>query len=199
MKLIKRSEHHKNKIWEEYLDKKILIVSIIINLIGILLCFQFNMKFIGFLKLDFVSYISLLTAALQIVIIISSLAIVLFILGKIINSKTRFVDILNNCMVGIIPFFLLTVFNVNNFIYNDLEKLKSIILNQQLEKLQITSLPILLLFSLFTILILIWSIVILYQGFKTATNLKQTKNKVYFAIALLLADVISRVLISYLI
>ena len=185
--------------FEIFNDKKILIVGLIVNILGILLCYQFKMKFIGFLKLNFVCEIGLSSVFLQTSIIVLSLCLLLFILGKIINTKTRFIDILNTCLIGIIPFFILPILNFNNFIYNDLESLKTIILNQQLEKLQITNLPILLLFSLFTLVAVTWSIVLLYQGFKTATNLKLTKHKIFFAIALLLADLISRVLISNLI
>lgn len=185
--------------FEIFNDKKILIVGLIVNILGILLCYQFKMKFIGFLKLNFVSEIGLSSVFLQTSIIVLSLCLLLFILGKIINSKTRFIDILNTCLIGTIPFFILPIFNFNNLIYDDLESLKTIILNQQLEKLQITNLPILLLFSLFTLVAVTWSIVLLYQGFKTATNLKLTKHKIFFAIALLLADLISRVLISNLI
>lgn len=185
--------------FEIFNDKKILIVGLIVNILGILLCYQFKMKFIGFLKLNFVSEIGLSSVFLQTSIIVLSLCLLLIILGKIINSKTRFIDILNTCLIGIIPFFTLPIFNFNKLIYNDLESLKTIILNQQLEKLQITNLPILLLFSLLTLVAVTWSIVLLYQGFKTATNLKLTKHKIFFAIALLLTDLVSRVLISNLI
>ena len=182
--------------FEIYHDKKIFIWGIVLNLIGALLCFQFNMKFIGFLKLDFVSHITFLQALLQIVMIIFSLSILLFIVGKIVNPKTRIIDILNSILLAIIPFYLLTFFNISDFIFDGLAKLKSLILTQKLENIPIYDLPVIVVFSIFTIVILIWSIIILYQGFKTATNSKEVKHKVYFGVAVILADVMSRFLIS---
>jgi hypothetical protein len=37
---------------------------------------------------------------------------------------------------------------------------------------------------------------LLYNGFKTATNAKGNKPKIIFGIAILLADIISRILIA---
>lgn len=182
--------------FEIYHDKKIFILGIVLNLIGVLLCFQFNMKFIGFLKLDFVSHITFLQALLQIVMITFSLSILLFIVGKILNPKTRLIDILNSSLLAIIPFYLLTFFNISDFIFDGLAKLKSLILTQKLENVPVYDLPVIIVFSIFTIVILIWSIIILYQGFKTATNSKEVKHKVYFGVAVILADVMSRFLIS---
>ena len=181
--------------FEIYDDKKIFIWGIVLNLIGALLCFQFNMKFIGFLKLDFVSHITFLQALLQIVMIIFSLSILLFIVGKILNPKTRLIDILNSSLLAIIPFYLLTFFNISDFIFDGLAKLKSLILTQKLENVPVYDLPVIIVFSIFTIVILIWSIIILYQGFKTATNSKEVKHKVYFGIAIIVADIMSRFLI----
>ena len=182
--------------FEIFDDKKTLICGVVLNLVGVLLCFQFNMKFIGFLKLDFVSNISLLQALLQIVIIIFSLTLLLFITGKIVNPKTRVIDILNSSLLAIIPFYLLTFFNISNFIFNGLAQLKSLIVSQNLENINIYDLPVIVIFSIFTIIILIWSIIILYQGFKTATNCKELKHNVYFGLAIVLADVLSRFSIS---
>lgn len=182
--------------FEVFNEFKILIVGIVLNLIGIALCFQFDMQFIGYSKLDFIPNVTIVQAILQTVFIILSLCLVLFILGKIINSKTRFIDILNSSLVGIIPFYLLTVLNYNNFIYKDLEKLKTIVTSQQLEKLEATSIPVTILFGLFTILVLILSIFILYKGFKTATNCKLIRHKFYFGVGIVIADILSRFLIS---
>ena len=182
--------------FEIFDDKKILICGIVLNLIGILLCFQFNMKFIGFLKLEFISNISLLQVLLQIVIIIFSLTLLLFITGKIVNPKTRIIDILNSSLLAIIPFYFLTFFNISNFIFDGLAQLKSLIVSQNLENINLYDLPVIVIFSIFTIVILIWSIIILYQGFKTATNCKEVKHNVYFGLAIVLADVLSRFLIS---
>ena len=64
------------------------------------------------------------------------------------------------------------------------------------ENVVIYDLPVIIIFAIFTIIITIWSIVILYQGFKTATNCKEVRHNVYFGLAIVLADVLSRFLIS---
>ncbi len=43
---------------------------------------------------------------------------------------------------------------------------------------------------------LIYAIVLLVNGFRTATNLKKWQYYIYFAIALIIAEVLSKVLIN---
>jgi len=59
-----------------------------------------------------------------------------------------------------------------------------------------TSEMILLVFSgIATFTCLIWSIILLFNGFKTATNSKETKHILLFIVALILAEVFSKIVI----
>lgn len=182
--------------FEKFSHYKLLFIGIIANLIGISLFFQFKLTNIGFLKLDFVSEISIRTVIVQALSITISIALVLFGLGKIINVKTRFIDILNTVLIAKTPFYTLAIFNVNDAVFIAYEKLKAIIFSQNLNTISNLDFPIILIFSFTSIICLIWSIILLYNGFKTATNLKETKHKVFFGIAIIIADIISRIIIS---
>lgn len=182
--------------FEKYSDTKLLLLGIVFNVIGVLLFFQFKVTNIGFLKLDYVPEISISKVFIQALSILTSMAFVLFSFGKLINSKTRCIDILNTVLIAKIPFYLVAFFNINNAVYSANQKLKSMLFSQKLNDATMLELPLVLFFSFFAIIVLIWSIILLYNGFKTATNLKETKHKVFFGMAIIIADILSRILIS---
>jgi hypothetical protein len=184
--------------FEKYSDNALTISGIVGNIMGVFAFYFFKVRSIGFLKIDFVEENSLSDSVFQNVVIILSLTIILFGLGKIINSKTRFIDVFNACLIAKIPFYILAFFNINGIIAASYLELKSLYISQKLTEASIVNFPLVLVFSFVSFVILIWAIILLYNGFKTATNIKETKHKVYFAIAIVIADIISRIIINYL-
>ena len=52
--------------------------------------------------------------------------------------------------------------------------------------------------SIATILLLVYAIVLLTNGFKTATNLKKWQNYIWFAVALIIGEIVSKMFINLL-
>lgn len=104
--------------------------------------------------------------------------IVLFILGIIFNNKTRLIDILNAVLISQV--FNFPILLATKFI--DLEKITGKAM-QNLH-LEFTDLILLLVFIGITLPFIIYGIVLLYNGFRTATNIKSWKQIAIFAVVL---------------
>lgn len=184
--------------FENYSEKKLLLTGISATFLGIFLYYNFNIKTIGFLKFDFLEKISIFNVTSQTLIIISVLTIVLFITGKIINSKTRFIDVLNTVLIAKIPFLIITFFNINGRMFRETTMLKTFISNGKLAEITFAKMPIIMIVSLFFVLISVWVIALLYNGFKIATNAKGAKNIFYFILAIIITEILSRFILSIL-
>jgi len=186
------------KPFEKYSEQKLLITGVIATLIGALITYLLNCKFIGVLKMTFVDYTSIGQSILDSIIILSCLSLFLFFAAKYIYKNTRLIDIIVTALVGFIPLYTLPIFNINDTIKIATENILKYSSPELANQIPLENLTPLILFGLFTILIIIWFITLSYNGFKTASNAKGTKAMVVFGIALILADIVSRVLIHYL-
>ena len=184
------------KPFEKYSEQKLLITGILGAIIGTLLTYILKCKFIGVLKMTFVNDISISKSSLDSVIIISCLTLFLFLAAKYIYKKTRLIDIIVTTLVAYIPLYILPIFNINDTIKIATENILKYSSPELASQMPLESITPLALFGLFTLLILIWFIALLYNGFKTASNAKGIKAMVIFGIALLLADVLSRIIIQ---
>lgn len=135
---------------------------------------------------------SLMENAINILVVF----VLLLILGKIINPKTRLIDILNISMFYRIPIYIsstlvtLPLFdNITNQVLENKDHLENI-------KFDIIELFSILSVSSILIIFLIYSIVLLVNGFKTTTNLKKWQYYIYFTIFLIIAEILSKFLIN---
>jgi len=181
--------------FEKYNEKQLLTAGIGITILGSILGFVFNARFDGVIDLHFVKKTSFLTIASEIIIDVVCVTILLFILGKYINKKTRFIDILLPVLIARLPFYLLTIFNSNDFMFKKSENLIKTFQSGQINNPNSNDLFIMLLFGLISIGFLIWFVIILYNGFKVATNTKGVKNNIFFAISIIIAEILSKVIL----
>ena len=181
--------------FEKYSEKKLLIVGIIALIVSVFLANVLNLKFDGVIDIHVTSGISYATILKQLLIDVSVITLLLYIAGIIYNRKTRFIDILSSVIIARIPFIILILTNINDFNTNLSEKITKSMLDKNIESVLNENLISILLISLLTISILIWVIVLLFNGYKIATNCKGTKPIILFVIALFLAEVISKLLI----
>lgn len=185
--------------FEKYAESRLLISGILITLIGSYLGYLFQGRFDGVVDLHFMPSTTLLETLTDNAINIFSLFLPLFVLGKYINNKTRAVDILTPVMIARLPFYLLAFTNYQNFISGATERLlASIDLNNMPTELNIetSDMVIITLFSGLSILFLVWFVLLLFNGFKTATNSRGIKNKLLVAGAIILAEILSKILFS---
>jgi hypothetical protein len=185
--------------FEKYAESRLLIFGILITLVGSYLGYLFQGRFDGVVDLHFIPSTTLFEPLIDNAINIFSLFLLLFILGKYINNKTRAVDILTPVMMARLPFYLLTFTNYQNLISGATDRLvDSIDLKNMPTELNMetSDMVIITLFSGLSILFLVWFVILLFNGFKTATNSRGIKNKLLFAGAIILAEVLSKILFS---
>lgn len=111
---------------------------------------------------------------------------VLFIYGKIINKKTRIIDIVNTVLIGQIPFILCVPLTHLPFIYKSSERVKDMVLNKMETSIPTPDLIITASFGLFILGIVIYCYALLFNGFKTATNMKKTAQIIILILLLII-------------
>lgn len=178
-----------------YSEKQLLVSGILITVAGSFVGALLNVTFDG--VLDVHQYeTDFLTSLKENGINVACIFIVLFILGKLINRKTRAIDILNTSMVSRFPQYISAVITALPL----LKRIEDEIINHQgdLQHLNFKPLDLALLFVISMLLLTItaYYIVLLVNGFKTAVNAKKWQHFVGFAAALIIAEIISKLLIS---
>ena len=178
-----------------YSEKQLLVSGILITLAGSLIGSLFNVTFDG--VLDVHQYeTDFLMSLKENSINVACIFMVLFILGKLINRKTRAIDILNTAMVSRFPQYISAVITALPV----LKKVEDEITSHQgdLQHLNFQPMDLMLLFVISMILLAItaYYITLLVNGFRTAVNAKKWQHFVGFAIALIIAEIISKLLIS---
>jgi hypothetical protein len=181
--------------FEKYSDKTLMLFGFLFSLLGAFLGYFFNVRFDGVLDLHFVEKVTIYQPVLDIGIDITCSSTILFLVGKQINNKTRFIDILSASMIARTPLYCITFFNADNFIYNSTQKMLAMVEPGKIENLDVWDMLVIIIFALITILFLIWCIVLLFNGFKIATNAKGTKHTLLFILEITLAEILSKTLI----
>ena len=106
------------------------------------------------------------------------------------------VDVLSTILLARLPFYLLPLINIGNKISNTREKIRTTT-NPHDVSFAPSEVIYLIILSILTIVFLVWHIALLYNGFKVATNLKTVSQIILFAVAILIAEIISKILFSY--
>src|SRR5690606_3667236 len=96
---------------EFYNDRKLLIVNLIIFAVGTTLAAYFRGWFDHTFHLSFRTDINFYKTFIESGVCVLLLGIFIFIAGKIINNKTRFIDALNLAFYIRIPFYLFALTN----------------------------------------------------------------------------------------
>ena len=178
-----------------YSEQQLLLFGLITAIAGVVFASLTNTHFDGVLDTHFGKDVSFKTAAIQSIINIVSLVLVFYPVGKWINSKTRLIDIFNLSLIIKLPGYFMMPLNINNWAYLKTEPLLSAISNPF--NLQFTQelLLFLIITSALAMLVFVWLIVLLYNGFKVATNLKGTKHIIMFTLAIIVSEFVSKVLL----
>lgn len=123
----------------------------------------------------------------------------LFILGKIINKRTRFIDIVNVVLISRIAYYIVFITNFIPIINNKLDKVTAGVMSNNLAVLQESSTMIVIVIVAFiAIFFICLMFYYLYIGFKTVTNLK-TIPQTFAFIATILFIIISTTILTLLI
>lgn len=190
------------KNWFEiYSEKALLLAGTIFFIAGSLLGYVFNARYDGVFDVHFADRLTLYRPFLDNLINTFSLFTALYAAGRIINKNTRMVDILSTSLISRCVFYVIPVFNINGYLQRITETLLSGLessraLANPLANVPVADIMVLFLFSILSIGLLVLFVVVAYRGFKTATNAKTVMHKVYFALAIVAAEVLSKIILS---
>jgi cation transporter-like permease len=180
---------------ERFDDKLILAIGLLGTALAVLMGYWTGTYFSSIYKVNSLEKVTLQAVAIPTLISFASAIIILFILGKILNSKTRLIDIVNTVLISQLLLVILQATDKISFIKEAQDRM----INHQehlSESLPIGDLTTIIGMASFTLIILIYSITIYYNGFKTATNIKKWQHIVLFAAVSLIMTLICQILIS---
>ena len=181
--------------FEKYSGNILLLIGIAITIAGSVLGYLLGAKFDSILHISFMNT-PFIEPFIDNAVNIALLFTALYIVGYFINKKTRVIDILTTALISRGPFYLAVLVNINGY-FGELTR-RMVTAGPDLSSIATIDLIILLAAAALSIVALVWSVALLYNGFKVATNLKKTIHKAALALGILIADVIS-IYIIYLI
>jgi len=174
-------------------DKKQTLIGMSTFILGIIIAYFMHVN-IQILRIDPVNKVSFVKAILNSFIVVFFLTFAFFGLGKVINKKTRLIDILNVVLISLIPIYLSLFQNINGYLTNEInqimDKLKDGSINEYATPL------FFFIITIISLLLFIYFIYLLFVGFKTATNAKKAWHYVAFFAVLIFIDVLTSALIN---
>ncbi len=184
--------------FEKYSEKTLLIFGIVATFSGSFLGYLMKARFDGIVDMHLVKNIKWNEPLVDNIINVLVLFVLFFAFGKMINSKTRAVDILNVSLICRIPIYLVSLTNLGGILekstQNMMDKIDFENLNN-IPQFELSDMIIILVFSVVMILLLIYMIVLFWKGFRTATNSKGAKNIIIFIVLFIIAEILSKYLI----
>ncbi len=179
--------------FEKFDEKHILALGILFFIINIFGCFYSGMSN------DSIFHLSMPDEEQSIleVIKVNSLSyifaiIVLLILAKLINKRARVIDIINTVLISQIPLIITMPMMGLPFYKAALSRVARGEGNPA--NLEILDLTIVAVGACATLPLLVYSFVLYFNGFKTATNVKKWQHIVAFAVVSFLITMISQAL-----
>lgn len=178
--------------FKKYTEKQLITVGIIITILGSLSAYWLNARYDGVLDLHFSSVSNIETPFIDNAINIALLFCFLYALGIYINRKTRGIDILSTIMLSRLPLYLLSLTNIGSTLSDIEEKVTTS--NPYDISFAPSEILYMLVLSILTLVFVAWHITLLYNGYKVATNLKSTNQKIIFAVTILIAEIVSKII-----
>ena len=185
--------------FEQFSERPLILFGIAATIVLSMTSAYFNARFDGIIDLHFHTPTFVMNTLTDNALNITILSLALFTLGKIRNTKTRFIDVFVASLISRIPLYLVPFLNWNNSILEESEKLTKQILTAQpgmvpsFEDVNIVSLA---LFSIVSILLLAYFIYLLYRGYKVATNAKGAVEVILFGVTIIIAEIFSKIIFN---
>ena len=184
--------------FEKYSETRLFIFGMVTAVLSTYLSYMFNARFDGVIDMHIVKNNTLKQAITDNIINIASLFVTFYAIGFFINKKTRPIDILNTVLVARSIYCIMPLTGIASSTLKKVAEKAANLDPVQPEAINFTTseIVIVLLVSIYGIALLTWFIALLYNGFKTATNLKTILHKVLFATAIILAEILSILFIT---
>lgn len=168
--------------FSKFSEKQLFLFGFFLFIVNILVCFFTKTKMDSIFHFSPQENLTLSSAFLYVTISNASATVFLFLLALIFNTKTRLIDILNTVLISQAPNFIILICIKFSGLETFANNLKTV--NGSLPAVDSGSFTsVLLVTGICIILTLItYGFVLLYNGFKTATNLKKWQHTVVFVI-----------------
>lgn len=185
--------------FEKYREIHLLSIGGIATLLGTVIAYLLKGRFDGVLDFHLVDDVSITQAIIDTSVNIICLVTFLFIVSKYINIKTRLIDIISVVIIARIPLYFIPLLTIDNRLKNATDELLQLVNPEKITSLHseipTEALVIVMLFAILSLFILSWSIVLLYNGYKTATNALGVKAISLFILALLISEICSKIVL----
>ena len=169
---------------------KALIIGLFIQLLAVFIGNMKKVHFDGALDMHAGPEFTLLQDFLLWGISIVSLILVLYIGGLILAKNFRFIDLAGTVLLARTP---LVISMITTF-FVKIPSAEAIMTNP----LIVMTIPFLI-FSILSLVLMIWFIALLYNAYKVSVGLPTDKAVISFIISIVIAEIISKLLINYLI
>lgn len=146
-----------------------------------------NLAFDGALDAHFGEGITVQKSFVMSALSLLSVVLFMYVGGLLLARSFRFQDILGTITLARFPFLILAVTSL----FSKFPDAEQIIGNPMI----IFSYPSFMIFTIIAIPVMVWVIVLHYNAFRVSTGIKGAKLTVVFIAALILAEVLSKVLI----
>ena len=182
--------------FERYSEKVLLAVGIVAMILGSFLAYTFNVRFDGVLDMHTGQTVSVLQPFIDNLINLICLLLFLFGAAWYVNRKARIVDIFSSILVARIPFLLMPFLNINDFTTHAGNDIMRNLKAETLENISDFSWVALTAISIVSLVLIIWSMALLYNGFKVASNAKGKQPVFFFVLAIISAEILSKIIFS---
>lgn len=181
--------------FDKFSERSIFIFGILAAIIGSYITFFCGATYDGLIEVHLNPETTFLIALKENSLHVVLVTVLLFVFGKIINKRTRFIDILNAGLLFRVPFYLMSLLMIFPFLQSIDDEIKKN--PEAVGKLSFKpfDLVMIILITCFLIALLVYSIALLFNGFKTATNAKKPLHYVVFGVIILFAEILSRIIL----
>ena len=178
---------------EYFNDRILLITGLAASVAGLGLSIGFGVAQDGIFdlhiaRLPFQTHVLFLAGN----IVLTSLG--LYLIGKVINSGTRLIDMVKVGMIARIPLYLAIPLIGNKAMISLTERLVKQTTGNSLPQLEASDMALLLFLSLVSVLCIAGFFVLLVNGFRVAANAKKWQHYLSLAVVMLVIEVVSKIL-----
>lgn len=172
--------------FSKFSEKQLFIFGFLFLILDVLVCFYTSTRMDSIFHFSPIENLTLSGAFVFVSISTASAILFLFLVALLINKKTRFIDIVNTVLLSQAPNFLVLL----SIKYSGLETLANNLktTDGSPPSLDLNTIPIIpFVVGICLLLVLIvYGFILIYNGFKTATNLKKRLHIALFVISLFL-------------
>ena len=170
---------------------KALIFGLLFILISSIFAAFFNTRFDGIVDLHFYNKVNWVQPLLDQLIGLIIMVAVFYLIALILRSKPRIIDLAGTFAYSRLAFLLAPALNMSGFLSGIGNQLKSMDPNHPVLPFSSAEFVLLILLSLFSLVLVIWLVVLYFKAWKTCSNLKGNQLVVSFIAGLLIVEIVT--------